>query len=56
MEEENKTSSNPFSITFNPNVGSALTFEDENQSSKLAQIPITSLQGATRELKNPKSA
>jgi len=56
FEEENKTSSNPFSITFNPNVGSALTFEDENQSSKLAQIPITSLQGATRELKNPKSA
>ena len=41
--EEDKTLSNPFSITFNPLVGSALTFKNEKkQSSKLAQnIPIT---------------
>ena len=42
--EKDKTLSNPFSITFNPSVGSALTFKkyEKKQSSKLAQnIPIT---------------
>ena len=37
-KEKNKTPSNPFSITFNPKVGSALTFKHAGQS-KLAQIP-----------------
>jgi hypothetical protein len=36
--EKNKNPSNPFSITFNPKVGSALTFKHAGQS-KLAQIP-----------------